>query len=384
MNNDLKPAIAKASFVFRGYNMTNLGRTPELLAHPNYGPVFRQHLEAVGNTASDVLARKIDLVARVESGKETRLKEFADAIALIAAVEAAQIECLAKFFDVHYDQAQLAAGYSLGEISAVVCGGVLDLCDAITVPIAMADDCAELGRGTSMGIVFSRGAALDLDVVNKMCIEINQEGHGVMGISAYLSPNSLLILGQRATVKRFKQLMKDRLPDHVHLRKNDHRWPPMHTPIMWERNIPNRAAVMMHTLPKGVGLPQPPILSLLTGKCSYNEYNAREILARWIDHPQRVWDAVYEMLSRGVETVIHVGPQPNLFPATFKRLSDNVQMQLARTSPSSFRMRVMSGMVRRQWLAAMLPSRTALLRAPFIRHVILEDWLLEQAAAGNA
>jgi [acyl-carrier-protein] S-malonyltransferase len=380
MKNDLKPAIAKASIVFRGYNVANLGRTAELLAHAKYGPIVRQHLEAVGKTTSDVLGRKIDLVARVESGEETRLEEFADAIAMIAAVEIAQIECLAQFFDVHFEEAQLAAGYSLGEISAVVCGGVLDECDAITIPVAMADDCAELGRETRMGIVFSRGPALELDDINKMCLEINQEGRGVIGISAYLSPNSLLILGQHATVNRFNELMKGRLPEHVHLRKNDSRWPPMHTPIMWERHIPNRSASMMHTLAKGFGLPQPPILSLVTGKCSYNEYNAREILARWIDHPQRVWDAVYEILSRGVETVIHVGPQPNLFPATFKRLSDNVQMQLARSSPSSFRMRVMSGMVRRQWLAAMLPSRTALLRAPFMRHVILEDWLLEQEA----
>jgi hypothetical protein len=29
-----------AAFAFRGYNLTNLGRTPELLAHPAFGPVF--------------------------------------------------------------------------------------------------------------------------------------------------------------------------------------------------------------------------------------------------------------------------------------------------------------------------------------------------------
>ncbi|MFP6695074.1 MAG: hypothetical protein VB875_18765, partial [Pirellulales bacterium] len=74
----------------------------------------------------------------------------------------------------------------------------------------------------------------------------------------------------------------------------------------------------------------------------------------------------------------HVGPQPNLFPATFKRLSDNIQSQLAGSSPGSLGLRFVSGMARRQWLSAILPSSTALLRAPFLRHVILEDWLLSQ------
>jgi len=39
------------------------------------------------------------------------------------------------------------------------------------------------------------------------------------------------------------------------------------------------------------------------------------------------------------------------------------------------------GSARRRWLTALLPSRTALLRAPYVQHVILEDWLLEQKVA---
>jgi [acyl-carrier-protein] S-malonyltransferase len=40
-------------------------------------------------------------------------------------------------------------------------------------------------------------------------------------------------------------------------------------------------------------------------------------------------------------------------------------------------MRAAAGLARRPWLSAILPSRAALLRAPAMRHVILEDWLLE-------
>jgi [acyl-carrier-protein] S-malonyltransferase len=119
-------------------------------------------------------------------------------------------------------------------------------------------------------------------------------------------------------------------------------------------------------------------VSLVTGGADYNEYNARSILNRWTDHPQRVWDVVYETLSAGVDAVIHVGPEPNLFPATYRRLSENIQQQTSGKSPGSISLRVVSGFARRPWLTAVLPSRTALLRAPFLQHVILEDWLLEQ------
>ena len=38
-NGDFRTRLSQAAFAFRGYNITNLGRTPELLAHPAYGRV---------------------------------------------------------------------------------------------------------------------------------------------------------------------------------------------------------------------------------------------------------------------------------------------------------------------------------------------------------
>jgi [acyl-carrier-protein] S-malonyltransferase len=39
-------------------------------------------------------------------------------------------------------------------------------------------------------------------------------------------------------------------------------------------------------------------------------------------------------------------------------------------------LRALSAAVRRQWLRRLLPHRAALLRAPYIEHIIVEDWLL--------
>ena len=103
-----------------------------------------------------------------------------------------------------------------------------------------------------------------------------------------------------------------------------------------------------------------------------------ELLQRWIDQPQQLWAQMRNVLASGVTTIVHVGPAPNLIPATFTRLSEDIRGQLNGKLPRSLGVRVASRMVRRPWLARLLPSDAMLLRAPMIQHVNLEDWLLEQ------
>lgn len=227
-----------------------------------------------------------------------------------------------------------------------------------------------------MGVLFSRGPALVEDDVQRLCLRISAEGRGVVAISAVLSPNSLLLLGQQTSIRRFSDQMYDLLPRAVHLRINPHRWPPLHTPIVWQRNIPNRAGVLLQNIAIGPDATTPEVITLIDGKTRYAELNTRDLLQRWSDQPQRLWNAVYETLSSKITNVIHVGPEPNLIPATFKRLSDNVRQQVSGRSWGSLGLRAVSGMARRPWLGALLPTKTSLLRAPHVKHVILEDWLL--------
>ena len=377
MNGHLKDSITDTCFVFRGYNVTNLGKTPELLANPIYGPIVAKRLEEASEIASEETKQSIDLVGRVRNRQETSLATFPDAVALILATEIAQIDLLDEFHSIRYADAKLGAGYSLGEIAANICGGVMSLSDAIRIPIALAADCAELGADTRMGIVFSRTGELSTEQIERLCVEITLEKKGTIAISAYLSPNTLLLLGQGKTIDRFNALRKERLKKDVHFRRNPHNWPPLHTPIVRQRSIADRASTRLQTMGDRLCSPIPPIASLVTGGIDYNDYNAREILNDWTDHPQRVWNAVCDTLSAGVRVVVHVGPEPNLFPATYKRLADNVRTQKEGTSVSSIGRRLVSGIVHRPWLAAILPSQASLLRAPTLVHITLEDWLLD-------
>lgn len=369
--------LADAALAFRGYNVTNLGRTPELLAHDAYGPVVRRRLTEASSLAADHAHRKFDLVERITARRESTLASFAEDIALIVSVELAQLEILREQHGLDYHHARLSFGYSLGEVTALVAGGVFRLDDVLAPLLAMADDCAELAADVTMGVLFSIGPALDLTAIERHCLHICAQGQGVIAMSAQLAPNAVLLLGQGETVDRFRETMHPVLPPSTHLRKNPHHWPPLHTPLLWQRQIPDRASWRMFQIPGGFVEPSPRVLSLVTGELSYNDFNSRTHLTRWLDEPQRLWDAIYATLIRGIETVIHLGPEPNLIPATYKRLSDNIAAQVNKRTMGGFGLRAVTGMARRPWLTAILPSRTALLRAPFVRHVILEDWLLE-------
>jgi len=380
MDTDLKQRVATCVFAFRGYNQTNLGRTAELLAHPSYGPIFETQLKAAAAVLREATGRGSNLVQRVERAEPTELSTFAEDIGVILAASLAQIESLKTVWGVDYRKARFAFGYSLGEIAALICSGVFSLRDLYLPLAAMADDAASLGRGVTMGIVFSRDTELNLAAVTRLCVELTREGRGAIAVSAILSPNTVLVLGQQDTVDRFKERFRDVLGERVHLRKHHGTWPPLHTPLLWDLNIPCRAGVLMRRMDGGLTAPVPPVLSLVTGKFDYNDHNAREYLHRWIDEPQRLWDAIYAVLADGVDTVIHVGPEPTLIPATFRRLSDNVKAQLAGGWLNNLGLRAVQN-IWRPWLARWLSSKSALLRAPYLDHVILEDWLLEHEPA---
>lgn len=370
---ELKHRIPQAALTFRGYNQTNLGRSDELLKHPKYAGIVEQFLRQATDVCIRHTGKQVDLVERVRQKQETDLQSYAEAVALIVAMDLAQLKILEECFGIRYADAKVSIGFSLGEVAAVVAGGLMSMEDALAIPIRMSEDCIALAEGVKLAVLFSRDVRLATEEVQRLCLEISSEGNGTIAISTYLAPNSLLLMGQGDTMDKFRSLMKERLPGQTYLRSNQGAWPPLHTPIVWQRSMPNRAALIMQTTKINHVKPTPPVLSLVTGKVSYEKLNARELMHKWIDHPQRLWDGLYEVLLMGVETMIHVGPHPNLIPATFSRLRDNVEAQ----SKSHIGMWALSAAAHRRWLQSMLPQRTALLRATMVLQVNLEDWLLD-------
>ncbi len=378
---ELKKQIASAGFAFRGYDSTNNGRGAEFVIHPVYGTIVNPVLESASGLCATILNRPVDLAGRLLAHAPSTLDTFVEDIAMIVGLEIAQVRILEQIFDVPVHQARLSFGHSIGELAALVLGGVYEMEQLLPVPLALAQDCAELTHNTTIGILSSAGDPLDVTRVERLCRGISARGHGLIGPSTYLSPDHILLIGQEGTLDEFEHEMRERLSPAVTLRRRPNHWPPLHTPLVWERNVPNRTAMAMHHIKGGDQKPTPTILSCSTGVANYDEWNSRMILADWTDHPQRIWEVMEHTLQSGVELVIHAGPEPKLIPSTFERLGARVMKQLRRSHLERLGSSVIPSMGRQEWIMRSLPGSAALLRAPYLKHMILEDWLLAQDVA---
>lgn len=385
MLSDIRDQLDTSVFAFRGYNVTNLGRTPELLEHPAYGPVVARHLKAAAELYTSATMQRVDFVKRVQMRDEPTLDSYGEAICLVVAAELAQLELLKEFHGIEFTDAKFAVGYSLGEVSALIAADVYAMDSLLTPVLKLAGDCVDLAKNARMGIVFSRGPAIDSEKIEECCAEITARNQGTICISSFLAPNTLLILGQGRSLELFKAVIKKKFEKSVHVKLNPDRWPPIHTGIVRQKNIPDRASVMLETVPGGFQKPSIPIVSCITGDDCYNGFNSRRILRDWIDSPQQLWKVVERVLASDITTLIHVGPEPNIIPATLNRLSLNVTTQLNDRSLAGLGLRAVSSIVRRRpWLAQILSKNASLLRAPLIQQVVLEDWLLENSPDSSA
>src|SRR5262249_16991391 len=104
---DLKKQITNAAIAFRGYDITNLGRSHELLEHPVYAPIVRGVLDRASVLCSEVLHQEVDLAERVLAREASLLTTFVEDTATIVAMEVAQIELLKTVFEVPVQEAQL-------------------------------------------------------------------------------------------------------------------------------------------------------------------------------------------------------------------------------------------------------------------------------------
>src|SRR5690242_7160105 len=102
MAHPLQSKIASTAFAFRGYNVTNLGRTPELLAHAVYGPTVRRYLQRASEICAGLIGRPVDLVDCVTRREELGLDRYAEAVGLIMAADHAQVHLLEEFHGVRF------------------------------------------------------------------------------------------------------------------------------------------------------------------------------------------------------------------------------------------------------------------------------------------
>ena len=93
-------------------------------------------------------------------------------------MQIAQVRILEEVFDIPVRQARLSFGHSIGELAALVLGGVYQMEQLLPVPLSLATDCAELTADTTLGILSVHGATLQIEDVEHLCASISRRGTG--------------------------------------------------------------------------------------------------------------------------------------------------------------------------------------------------------------
>lgn len=207
----------------------------------------------------------------------------------IAALRAAQSE--------GFPRADFVAGHSLGEYSALVAAGSLNLADAIRTVRARGrymQEAVPVGAGAMAAIL---GA--DLATVNAGC---EQASDGEVCSAANInSPSQVVIAGAAGAIDRAIVILKERGAKRA-MKLNVSA--PFHCAMM--KPAQDRLAADLNTIQFSDG--EMPLVTNVDARAVRSADILRESLVRQVSQPVRWLESVEFLINQGVKTFIEIGP----------------------------------------------------------------------------
>lgn len=292
--------MTKIAVVFPGQGSQTLGMLADLAAaHPVVEETFAE--------ASSVLG--YDLWQLVQEGPAEELnKTWQTQPALLAA----SVAIWRVWQQQKGTQPVLMAGHSLGEYSALVCAGVLDFKQAISLVELrgkLMQEAVPAGTGAMYAII-----GLDNDAIAKAC-EVSAQGQVVSPVN-FNSPGQVVIAGNKEAVERAGAACKAAgakraLPLPVSV--------PSHCALM--KPAADKMAVALENIT--FSAPQFSVVNNVDVKVESSPEAIRSALVRQLYSPVRWTESVEFMAAQGVEQLLEVGPGKVLTGLT-KRIVDTL------------------------------------------------------------
>lgn len=276
------------AFVFPGQGAQYVGMGQEIArTFPEARAVF-DHADAVLGTRLSALcwAGPDDLLRQTE---HTQPAILATSMACLAVLQARGVRPL------------VAAGLSLGEYSALVAAGALQVADALPLVRQRGRFMREAaaGRRTAMAAILG----LDPQAVASVCARASAKG--VVEPSNYNSPGQVVIAGDEEAVREAMALAKAAGARRAVLLPVS---APFHTSLM--RPAAERLAPLLQQV--GLAAPSVPVVSNVAAQPAQDPEEIRRLLIAQVASPVRWDDSVRAMAGMGVQTFVELGPGSTL------------------------------------------------------------------------
>jgi [acyl-carrier-protein] S-malonyltransferase len=292
--------MTKIAVVFPGQGSQTLGMLADLAAaHPVVEETFAEASSALG----------YDLWQLVQQGPAEELnKTWQTQPALLAA----SVAIWRVWQQQNGTQPVLMAGHSLGEYSALVCAGVLDFKQAISLVELrgkLMQEAVPAGTGAMYAII-----GLDNDAIAKACEE-SAQGQVVSPVN-FNSPGQVVIAGNKEAVERAGAACKEAgakraLPLPVSV--------PSHCALM--KPAAEKMAIALENVT--FSAPQYSVVNNVDVKVETSPEAIRSALVRQLYSPVRWTESVEYIAAQGVEQLLEVGPGKVLTGLT-KRIVDTL------------------------------------------------------------
>lgn len=205
-------------------------------------------------------------------------------------------------------------GLSLGEYTAITGSGALKEEDAFSLIRK---------RGIYMQEAYPDGGAMaailgmDGEMIEKICKEID----GIVEIANYNCPGQIVITGEKKSVEKACIALKEAGARRTMLLNVSG---PFHSPLM------KRAGEQLEEALQDVSIidPHTPYITNVTAEYIKNKEEIKSLLVRQVSSSVRWHQSMENMISKGVDTFIEIGPGKTLSGFTKKINKDLTMMQV--------------------------------------------------------
>ncbi len=205
-------------------------------------------------------------------------------------------QVILKEFNINLNKAKFYAGHSLGEYSAIACAGYLDFQETIRIlkirGNAMQNSIpkGEGGMTAILGASIEEIEILLKESQNTFKVEVANDN----------SEGQIVLSGRTQDLEKLGLILKEKKIKNIRLPVSA----PFHCSLMSKATEIMRKELSMLSFKKGNN----PIISNITADEIFNAADLKELLVKQIENRVRWRESVINMINKGVNQFIEIGP----------------------------------------------------------------------------